>query len=187
MQLGKVVGREIVENKDGTDKVMLLQVEITDPDDVQNVELFRQSGEDYNPRDDARVMIVDLGEALKIAIACDDGIEPSVDPGERELYSIDSTGAKSAYCRFNDDGTVTLNGEGDNAVRFAPLEDAINELKTKLNDLITAYNAHTHLVAGALGGGPGLTSDAPLAPATPSAPDTAPIKIDEVIVSSATP
>lgn len=112
MQTAIVTGREIKKNKDGKKSVILLQCQITDPADVQSVELMNQTGEDNNPPDGSRVTIIDIGQAFKLAIASDDNIEPITEPGEKRIYSTDSDGNLKASFYLKNDGSVTL--ENDN-------------------------------------------------------------------------
>ena len=112
VESGKVTGREIKKNKDGLKSVILLQVQITDPDDVQTVELMNQSGEDNNPPDGSRVTIIDIGKAFKLAIASDDDIVPISDPGEKRTYSTDSDNSVvKASVHLKNDGTVEIEND----------------------------------------------------------------------------
>lgn len=176
IQTGRITGREVKKNRDGTKNVLLLQVEISDPDDMQTVELVTQAGEDTNPPDDSKIIILPVGRAWKTAIAVDDGIEPSMQPGEKKLYSIDG-GAISAFVDFLNTGILQLNGDADFAVRFSELETAFNELKTDFNDFITnTYNLHNHPTAPV---GPVST---PSVTGTESTADISGAKIDEIKV-----
>jgi len=179
MMLGRVVNRSITTNKDGNKNVLLLEVEITDPDDVQSIELFRQSGEDYNPPNDSRVIVLDLGDAYKVAVACDDGFEPEVDPGERELYAIDSSGDKSTFVKFNSDGTLNLNGLNDTAVRFSDLKIVLDEIVSAFNSLVANFNSHVH---SGVTTGLGNTAIIFTPPETTISPDTNSFEVSEVPV-----
>lgn len=106
MQTAIVIGREIKKNKDGKKSVIILQCQITDPEDIQSVELMNQSGEDNNPPNESRVTIIDIGQAYKIAIASDDNIEPITNPGEKRIYSTDSDGNLKASIYLKDDGSI---------------------------------------------------------------------------------
>ena len=96
--IGRVTGAEVLPNKDGLTPVLMLQVEITDPDDVQSIELLRSAGVDSNPLNDCKVFIGQVGEAYKLVIANDDGILPTAEPGEYEIYS--AVGAPPAAVKF---------------------------------------------------------------------------------------
>ena len=175
IRTGKITGSEIKKNRDGAGNRRLLQVEISDPDDIQTVELMSSAGEDVNPPVGNRVLIVDVGAAYKIAIAADDGIEPSIDEGEKKLYSINGVSI-SAFINLLNTGILELNGNADFAVRFNAMKTAFDEMKTDLNNFITVYNGHSHATAPA---GP---ISGPSAAGSASAADMSDAKIDEIKV-----
>lgn len=105
MRIGRVISSRKAINRDGDTPVLLLKVEISDPNDDQTVEYAQASGDDYNPPPDTTVIITELGEAWKIAIAGDDGIEPESDPGEREIYAHVG-GVKKGRVKCKLDGIV---------------------------------------------------------------------------------
>ena len=109
VDIGTVKGYEVAPNKDGDDNVLLLQVEFTNPDDLQTVEWFRSSGVDSVPQTESRVIVVDLADDYRVAIALDDGSEPTVSEGERELYSYDEARTRQAQINLAADGTITIN------------------------------------------------------------------------------
>jgi hypothetical protein len=153
--IGRVTGSEIKKNRDGDKKVVLLQVEITDPDDMQTVELMNNAGVNSNPPNDSNVFIVQAGKAFKVAVAVDDGIEPDAEKGEYEIYSSDGGIKKaSAYCKK--DGTLVLNLGADFAVRFTSLKTGFDNLVSDFNANVAKYNAHTHGGAVAAPVGPEL-------------------------------
>lgn len=108
MILGRVTGREITTIRDSDGPVLLLQVELTNERDIQDVELLRHAGVDYNPPDGSFVVVLPLANAFQVGVAVDDGIEPEVDEGEYEVYSSVG-GAKRARTRWNKDGEVIHN------------------------------------------------------------------------------
>ena len=130
--IGTVRGREIKPNRNGDHDVILLQVEISGPDDVQTVELMTHAGDESSPPDGAQVVLLGAGSAWLIAIAADDLITPGIAEGERRVYSQDA-GARKATIYWRTDGQLELNGTGDHAVRFAALETAFNQLKADFN------------------------------------------------------
>lgn len=177
MQIGRVASGEIRTNRDGEGKVLLLTVEISEPDDLQTVELITQAGENYNPPEDSTVIVIELGEAWKAAIACDDGIEPTaLEEGERELYSSDG-GVKKAIATFKQNGDIELNINEyeDFAVRFSKLEEAFNDLQTAWNLFAGAY----------VPGGPAGIGTPPTA--STSTKDIGEAKIDNIKVPGVTP
>jgi hypothetical protein len=79
----------------------MVQVEITDTKDIQDVEIVTQAGEDSSPPDGSDVVIIDISSAFRIAVAADDGIEPTVEAGEKEIYSItEIEGIKAKLARI---------------------------------------------------------------------------------------
>jgi phage gp45-like len=163
--IGEIKGRDIGPNRDGDHDVLLLDVELTEPDDVQTVEWMAHTGDDINPPDGSKVVVVSLGDAWQVAISADDLIAPTVEPGERELYSSQG-GTRKATVRLHrdgkvdiqadgkarltllPDGTIELNGNQDYLVRFSALEKAFNELQKKHNDFMSAYVPGTPILAG---------------------------------------
>ena len=116
MILGKVTNREISENRESDRRVLLLQVELTNERDVQDVELFSDAGEDTSPHDGDYVLVFSLANAYQIAVGVDDGIEPEVEEGEKEIYSYSKHGGpKKARIWCNKDGEV-IHNDGDRLV-----------------------------------------------------------------------
>lgn len=132
IQVGTVRGREIRKNRNGGADVLLLQVEVSDTDDVQTAELMTHAGDESSPVDGTTVLLVQLGPAWVVAVAADDLIPPDIAAGERRVYSQDD-GTRKAAIYWRTDGQLELNGTGDYAVRFSALETAFNQLKTDFN------------------------------------------------------
>ena len=111
---GRITGREVKKNRDSGKAERLLQVELTDPQDIQTVELMSQTGEESNPPIDSKTTVLSIGEAWKLAIATSDKIVPDVAPGEKKIYSTDSTGATiKTKVHLKNDGTIIIdNGVG---------------------------------------------------------------------------
>lgn len=160
---GRVTGREIKTNMDGQTAKMMLQVEITDPEDIQTIELMRQAGEDTNPPNDSRVIILSVG-SYRIAVASDDGIVPTMSPGEKKLYST-SAGSIVAFMNLLSTGVIEINGSVDFAVGF-------NDLKTAFDQLKSDHDTHQHTEFDV----GGLTS----VPVSPSTADIDPAKVATV-------
>ena len=183
MKTGVIVGVEKDKNRDGTNNRLLLSVEISDPDDVQIIELIQPFGLDVHPPAGAKVFIDEAGEAYKLAVAVDAEIGPNSEEGESIIYSI-SGGAivASTHYKNNGDiehvsvdggtvkiratGVVEINGTTDFMVRFSALETAFNELKN-------AHNTHKH---GGVDTGIGTSGG----PDVSSAADISLAKIDNV-------
>ncbi len=130
MMIGRVTGYEIGTNKEGEEENVLLQVEMTEEDDIQTVELYGSGGRDYNPPTNATVIVIPIADALQIAVAVNDGITPESEPGDAEIYSVDKYGgSKQAKVKCFKDGRVKLNNGGKGAARkedeiqSTPVED----------------------------------------------------------------
>lgn len=170
IDIGIIKGRTIGLNKTGDKQRVLLQVEVMG-EDIRTIELMSQPGEDFNPANNCRVLIIPVSDSYQLAIAGSDDLTPGLQPGEKEIYSTDNpVTIKKAKIKFGTDGKLTLNGGTDFAVRFSALETAFNQLKSD-------YDLHTHLYS------PGPSAPAPTAaPAAPSTADISGAKIDEVLV-----
>jgi phage gp45-like len=95
--------------------------------DIQTVQLMTHAGDDINPPDGSRIVVLSVGRAYKIAIASEDGIEPEVAPGEREIYSsVD--GARMARVRLTSEGLVVIQNQDESLLQI--LSDLINTLVT---------------------------------------------------------
>ena len=163
--IGTVRGFEIGPNRDGTNDVLLLQVEMSDPDDIQTVEYFSGAGDDTIPPVGSLVTILSVGRAWKIAIASNDNIAPSMTEGERKIYSSDG-GVIKAFINWLSSGILELNGNSDFAVRFNALETGFNTLRSDHNTFLV----HVH----------GASGTPPVPPAVPSTASISAAKVDEV-------
>jgi hypothetical protein len=134
MIIGRVIDSEIVENRDGDAKVILIRAEISDPDDLQHVEVFRQPGIDAHPSEGSALLIANVGAAWKVAIASDDNIEPEVKPGEIAIYSVDN-GAKAAQVYCKDDGSIEAGLSNLSAVAIAAKVDKI------ISDIMSVFSS----------------------------------------------
>jgi len=199
--IGIITGIETTTNRDGDALRTMLQVEIAEGDS-KTVELFTSSGNDTVPPIGSRVIVIDITDSYLVGIAISDDITPEVDEGEKELYSIDTTGLlKMGRLRFYKngdviingtdgttimsfikslvDGTIVINGDTDFAVRFSELETAFNELQTKHNDLLAEYKLHTHPYLNVAA--PATTSTT-VSTQTDSVGDISLSKVDEVLL-----
>jgi hypothetical protein len=136
--IGVITNTEIRKNRDGLGNRIMLQVELNDGDDIQTVELMTVAGEDFHPPKGTKVFVTEVGAAYKIAIAGDDGIEPSTAEGEKKIYSL-SSGAIAAIIHWMEDGQLVLNNGAGTAVEFARLKTAFDQLKSD-------FDKHTHAV-----------------------------------------
>ena len=178
MQIGKITGREIRTNRDGGNDVVLLQVEVSDSDDIQTAELYRGAGVDCNPPDGSTVVLLGAGPAWQIAIAVNDNVTPDgLDEAVYEIYAS-SSGSKTAKINLDPGGDVMINDGSDWAVQYTALKSAFDTLKGDFNNLVTAYNAHVHtgVTAGPASSGP------PAAPGVSSTADMSSSKINSIKV-----
>lgn len=180
--IGTVRGNEVAENKDADEKSRLLQVEFTNADDLQTVELLGATGEDSNPQPGDRVIVVDLGPAYRVAVATSDNVEPASEEGEKILYSYDSAGNKLATMVLKSDSTIELNGDADNAVAFADLKTAFDQLKSDFDALVSAYNAHIHTTTATVSTGPAGVLTPTTSTGSPTTADIDPAKVDSIKV-----
>ena len=101
--------------------------------------------------------------------------------GERRFIARDSSGAPVSFVWLRNDGSLELNGAGDYAVRYTPLEEQVHQLRDDLNAFIQAYLAHIHTTTATIGssGTPGVIS--PTASTVgESSIDISPAKVDMV-------
>lgn len=151
MNLGIITGRRIGKNRDSDVDRLLLQVQMHD-EDVRTVELVSLSGEDVNPADGCRAVVVTVN-GVKLCVAITDDLTPEVDPGEREIYSTDNPATtKKARIKLGADEVVTINQGTKSAVTW-------EELNNVLQILVTAINGAFAAKLDGGGSNPGLTLD----------------------------
>ena len=132
VKTGKITGRTITTNRDGTNQRVMLQVQMTNPDDIQTVEYVSLPGQDENPIDGSRVFIIEVGESYLIAIAVDDGVTPAMATGEKRAYSVSDAGDIQAFINLLKTGIIEINGDADFAVRFDALQSKLTALEAQL-------------------------------------------------------
>lgn len=142
MIIGRVISSEVTENRETETKVLMLTVEVFAENDAQEVEFFRQPGIDFRPNADATVLIDQISEPWKVAVAADDNIEPSVEEGEIAIYASDGA-AKLSQVRCKADGTVEVGLAGLELVAMA------SKVHSQISNM---------LQAGAGAGGPGAAN-----------------------------
>jgi phage gp45-like len=121
-EFGIVTGSEVIKNLDGDKKSRVLQVQITSEEDVQSVELYRMPGEDYNPSNGTRVLVIEIGTSKAAVAASDVEALDDLAEGEREYYSDDGE-KRLATIRLNGQSEIVLNAGEDYAVRYSKLEE----------------------------------------------------------------
>ena len=144
-ELGTITGMEVAKNRDGKSDVRIARAILSDPEDVQSIELITPGGEDHVPEDRDILLVLKISEAYKLGLITDDQIEPdeNLQPGEKEIYSKQS-GVKLAKLKLNLQGELVLNDGTDFAVAFEKLRTEFNELQVKFN---------THIHGGVAAGG----------------------------------
>lgn len=135
--IGTVTGHRVGKNLDGDKDVVLLQVQITEDEDTQTVELFSATGDDYIPPVGSDVIIGQIREDWKIGIATKDNIVSTMQAGERKIYSQSGDIIK-AFINLLTTGIIELNGNADFAVRFNALDTAIQTFIGLLNTAFAA-------------------------------------------------
>lgn len=73
--------------------------------------------------------------------------------GETRIYATDSEGVEVFSIKLDNNGYCTFDGVGfdDNLVAYAKLATEFNELKGKVNSLVTSYNSHIHTTTATVG------------------------------------
>jgi hypothetical protein len=164
-------------NKDTDGNKLMCNVEVSDPDDVPEIEIINQAGIKTRPLEGARSIIIRCGGGYKVSIGVDDNIDEEIEEGEVLIYS-NNNGSISASVKLLTDGTIEINNGSDFAVRYSALETAFNELNDKYNSHITEYNSHVHSGVTA-----GSASTAVTVPSTKtSTADIAQSKIEDILV-----
>ena len=70
--------------------------------------------------------------------------------GEKRLFSLKSDGSLSFAIHLKNDGTCEVGGNDNFMVRFNELKDGYDDLKSKVNEIVQAYNTHSHGGNGSL-------------------------------------
>lgn len=130
MRIGRVTGREIKKNRDGSGSRLLLQVEMSNANDVQTVEMVNAPGEDTSPVNDSQVIIFDIGKAFKVALAGNDGIVPVATPGEYEIYSSSGGSKKTRFKLYTDEKAALFNSSKDLLTLIEGLIDTVKAIIT---------------------------------------------------------
>lgn len=145
IQIGTVISTEVGTNRSGKVQSRLVKVELTDPEDIQTVQLYTRWGEDYNPPAGAKIAVLFAGEAWAIGFGIDDEILPAAAVGEKWIYALDPTGLTAiALLKLLTTGIIEINGNTDSAVAYLRLKVAFDQLKAD-HDLAMSYiTAHSH-------------------------------------------
>ncbi|MEE8206713.1 MAG: hypothetical protein V3T82_07170 [Nitrospinaceae bacterium] len=147
--IGTVTGQEIRKNRDGAANVRLLQVQLSNASDIQTVQYLPMAGDDSPPQIGDLVVVVPIGPAFMVALGVQDSVVPTMSAGERKIYSRDGSGDIAAFINLLAGGDLELNGNANTAVRFTPLDTALQALVIAINAAL-ATKADASGTAGAL-------------------------------------
>lgn len=131
MDIGTVKKTSIESNQDSAKKFIMLEVEESEGEDLQDVQLVSLSGIKSRPEPGERVYILNFGGGLKIGIAVEDNIETDKDEGERDFYST-LAGVRKAALTLKKDGTAVINDGSD----FAALASKVDDFIAKIDAVI---------------------------------------------------
>lgn len=179
MFISKVTGYVIDNYIGSTDQVAQAKIEARA--DTRTVQYGIAPGFELNAANGEKLIIEQMGNSSRYLIAIagtNQNIQPNVDRGERRIYSVSSDGIEiKAIAKFKNDGTLELNGASDSAVLFSELKTAYDNLKADFNNLVSAYNAHTHIASSF--GAPTTTPSSPGSASTASvdAAESADVKL----------
>ena len=141
--------------------------------DVQEVITASVPGVDSVPTKDTRALYetTDIsGENFVIGFLVKDR---KAKEGEIRLFATDAQTAEQIYLWLKNNGEIHFGGNAGNLTRYQELETAFNELKSKVNALITNYNTHIHAT-------PAGASSAITTPAQQSTADITGAKINQL-------
>lgn len=133
VKTGIVTGSELKKNRNGQKTRLMLQVQMTNADDIQTVEYVPLPGTDANPIKGSRVYILTVDNSYKIAVAINDGVTPETDPGERHIYAVNDDGVIQSFIKLLKTGVIRINGDADFAVRFDALDQALQLYVNQVN------------------------------------------------------
>lgn len=171
MNIVKVISTKIVSNK------RLIKFLRFGKSDVQENNEVGPFGFDSNPIKDMAAVYAKTsqnGESVIIGYINKNQIS---DIGESRIFSTDAEGLLKFYLHLKNDGTAEFGGDTDFMVRFSKLEEAFDEIKMDLNNVINVFNAHTHPTAPT---GPISIPTGAGIPLQPSVADISPAKIEEI-------
>ena len=117
---GTVKGFEVKKNRNGTNNVLMLQVEVSGPNDIQSAEYMSNAGDNTIPVIGSTVVILMAGPSWKIAVAVNDksDFDNSLVEGDRLLYSK----YRAATYKIGADGKHYFN---DGSIEAARNGDAV--------------------------------------------------------------
>ena len=146
--------------------------------DVQTAHQVAPHGIDSNPVKDMVAIFGETGQKGETVIVGYLNKNVLAAAGETRIYATDADGALKIYAWLKNDGTMELGGNAKHLARFEELKTGFDQIKTDLNNLITAFNAHMHATAGT--GPPSPPTPGAGIPATASTASIDSSKINEI-------
>lgn len=147
-------------------------------DDVQTSMIAAPYGDDSNPIKDMVAVYSPTSEIGKTVLLGFLNPKSLAEVGGKRLYSTNAQGEVQALIYWRADGSLEINGSGDNMVRYSELKKAFDELKADHNKLVSAFNTHMHPTAAT--GPPSPPTPGAGIPAQASAADISGAKIANV-------
>jgi hypothetical protein len=141
MQLTKIISTAI--EASGQLKRRLIKITRFGTDDVQEPFQASEFGIDSNPPAGMVAVYSDTSERGKNVIIGYLNKNMMADVGETRLFSVDGNGDLKAYLWLKNDGTLLLSGNADNAVRYTPMAQTIQELQNDIKNLKQAFTTWT--------------------------------------------
>lgn len=173
MNLVKVLGARVA------DEMRLTKALRYGSDDVVEVPQISPFGVDSVPINGLIAVYSetgDSGESVVIGYVCKNHVS---EVGETRFYSTDEDGVEQTFIYLKKDGFICIGGDAKNMVRFQELKSGFDQMKGDFNDLVSAFNSHTHATAAV---GPPVPPT-PVPTVIPASVSTASIddcKIDEI-------
>lgn len=114
MQFGTILKSRIGKNRDATQNTQLLQTQLTEKEDVQEIEEMHFPGVQYNPPVKSTGFIARVSEAFKFMVGINDNVPKleNLNPGERKAYGS-KDGAIVCSLWYKDNGTIQIDTDKD--------------------------------------------------------------------------
>lgn len=154
-------------------------------DDIMTAYLATAFGEDYIPSNAKVVQIGTTNSNENVIICTVRKADDTLNVGEKVIYSTDKDGNVKTRIYLRNDGTVEVKSDNlviqdgeDFAVKYNELQSEFDELKGKLNDLITEWN--TFATTYVPGGPSTQGTPATVSTATKSNADITKVKVESI-------
>jgi len=102
-------------------------------EDIQTSYESSPFGIDSNPTKDMIAIQMETAERGKTVIVGYINVNQIADVGELRLYSTNSQGVEQGYLYLKNDGNLELNGNVDNAMKFIPMNTALQNQVLLIN------------------------------------------------------